>query len=320
VRIGLGIDDSVDVSEQLLKSSGMFVLPSTLHLGTERSVIGRDPNATTRLYSENWLSQYAGSAVSSALSVEEIERLFAEALVPAFDYVFLITLMGERSETPRNASRAARKVMREAPAQRARRNLPGPFALKVIDSGSVFSGPALLAWEAARMIKDKALPSAIRDRLDALTPNIDAHLVPKDIAYMRGRLLRRGDRSLNWLNYQIGRVLDLKPILRARRGKTHRLALVRGYDAAVSQLFERACHQLQLGLDLPCIAVSYGGALADLETLPGFADLRALAATKRVEIMTAVMSAVGAANVGAGAVSLSYCRLPGQDDDIDWPA
>ncbi len=317
MRVGLGIDDSVDVSEALLQSSGMFVLPSTLHLGAERTVIGRDPETTKRLYAENWLSQHAGSAVSSALGVEEIEQIFADGLATAFDYVFLITLMGERSETPRNARRAARKVMREAPALRARENIPGPFALKVIDSGSVFTGPAVLAWEAARMIRNKALPSAIRDRLDALTPNIDAHLVPKDIAYMRGRLLRRGDRSLNWLNYQIGRVLDIKPILRARRGTTHRLALVRGYDNAVRQLFERASAQLQLGLDPPCIAVSYGGPLEELEALPGFDDLKALAAARQVEIMTAVMSAVGAANVGAGAVSLSYCRLPGQAESPD---
>lgn len=317
MRIGLGIDDSVDVSEALLQSSGMFVLPSTLHLGAERTVIGRDPGATARLYAENWLSRYAGSAVSSALSVEEIGQMFIEDLATAFDYVFLITLMGERSETPRNARRAARKVMHEAPVLRARENISGPFALKVIDSGSVFTGPALLAWEAARMIRNRELPSAIRDRLDALTPSIDAHLVPKDIAYMRGRLLRRGDRSLNWLNYQIGRVLDLKPILRARRGRTRRLALVRGYDHAVRQLFERASAQLQLGLALPCIAISYGGSLEELEALPGFADLRALAAARQVEIMTAVMSAVGAANVGAGAVSLSYCRLPGRGDDSD---
>ncbi len=308
MRVGLGIDDSVDVSEALLARCGMFVLPSTLHLGEERAVVGRDAETTARLYAENWLSRYAHSAISSAQSVEEIEAMFSQRLATEFDYVFLITLMSERSETPRNAQRAARHVTRDSATARARNNRPGPFALRLVDSRSVFTGPALLAWEAARLIEAGALPNVIRDRLDALIPHIDAHLVPQDIGYMRSRLLRRGDRSVGWMTYQLGRVLDVKPILRARRGKTTSLARVRGFDAAVRQLFERACAQIDRGLGLPCIAVSYGGALSDLERLPGFAELRAAAREHQIEIMTAVMSAVGAANVGPGAVSLSYCQ------------
>ncbi|HEY0974690.1 MAG TPA: DegV family protein [Solimonas sp.] len=303
MRVGLGIDDSVDVSEALLKRSGMFVLPSTLHLGEERAVVGRDAETTARFYAEQWLDHHAQNAVSSALSVEDVEALVTDRLAPAFDYVFLVTLMSERSQTPRNAQRAARNLSRQTSAKRRQ----GPFALKVIDSRSVFTGPALLAWEAARLIEARALPDAIRDRLDTLIPQIDAYLVPRDLGYMRSRLLSRGEHSIGWLTYQLARALDVKPILRARRGRTSSPARVRGFDAAVRHLFERAQAQLERGLGLPCIAVSYGGPLDALEKLPGFAELRASAAEYNVEIMTAVMSAAGAANVGTGAVSLSYC-------------
>src|SRR3546814_11600420 len=70
-----------------------------------------------------------------------------------------------------------------------------PFALRVIDSRSMFSGTGVLVAEAAKLARDSGRPFAMRLRLETLSDAICTYMVPGDLYYLRTRAQHKGERS-----------------------------------------------------------------------------------------------------------------------------
>jgi DegV family protein with EDD domain len=306
MRIGIAIDVSTDVSREFELAHGIQVLPSTLHLDGRPQVYDRDPQTGLAFYREKLLERFP-EAQSTPFSAAEIEQLFLQRLVLDYDYVFLITLTGTRSKTFENAHRASLTILRDCQNIRARHGIEGPFALQVVDSQSLFTGPALLAWEAVNMARARRSPVDIRKRLAELVPQAHAYLVPDDLWHVRIRGRMRGDRSVSLPVYLLGRLLDIKPVIHAHRGETRPVAKLRQFRNCVEQLFARATERIRAGLEIPVVAISFGGDPSDVPGLPGFPALAETARAHGVELMVAMMSPAGAVNVGNGAVTLAYC-------------
>jgi len=311
MRIGLAIDVSTDVSQQFILDNRVHVLPSTIHMGDSSIVYGRDPDRALAFYQEH-LDERALDAETSSFSVREIEELFLKQLVVDYDYVFLITVSSTRSQTYENAHKAAFAILQSYAPIRREHRIEGPFAIRVVDSQSLITGPGVLAWEAARLVRHGHTPQDIRLQLDDLVPYVYAYLVPQDLYYIRTRAARRGDHSVNLLSYVLGQTLDIKPILQASRGDTRTIAKVRRYDAAVERLFRHAADRIEAGLLVPLINISYGGDPAAVPNMPGFALLQQAADQYRIELMISTMAPASAVNVGIGALSLAYCGDAGE--------
>ncbi len=104
----------------------------------------------------------------------------------------------------------------------------------------------------------------------------------------------------------LGSALDIKPLLRCYRGETGPVGKVRGFEQGAEALFGYATQRVRAGLLVPMVCVSYGGDLAVLTHLPGYAELRTACAECSVELMEAPMSITGMVNVGQGAVTLGF--------------
>lgn len=306
MRVGIAIDVSTDVSHEFVVQNHIHVLPSTVHMGGESVVYDRDPAKSLAFYKE---LQASGNieVETTPFSVKEIEDLFLKQLVLEYDYVFLITLMSTRSLTFDNAHKASFTILQSYDAVRHAQRVPGPFALRVMDSQSFFTGPGILAWEAVRMAKAGKSPVDIRRQLDELIPHTYAYLVPDDLYYLRARATLRGDKSVSLYSYIVGKSLDIKPIIKANRSETTTIAKVRHHARATQQLFEHAARQIRRGLLVPVVGISYGGDLALVRRMPGYAELAEVAVAHDVEIMLSMMAPAAAVNVGAGAVTLAYC-------------
>jgi fatty acid-binding protein DegV len=132
-------------------------------------------------------------------------------------------------------------------------------------------------------------------------------MVPPDLYYLRNRARAKGDRSVGFLSAALGSALDIKPILHANRGETGPVAKIKGFDPAVTKLFEHAAHRVERNeLLTPTMCLSYGGELEGLRALPGYERLRDACASNNVELFESVMSLTGMVNVGKGAVVVGF--------------
>src|SRR3546814_3908197 len=175
-----------------------------------------------------------------------------------------------------------------------------PFALRVIDSRSMFSGTGVLVAEAAKLARDSGRPFAMRLRLETLSDAICTYMVPGDLYYLRTRAQHKGERSVDALGYLIGSAPDLRPVLLGYRGDTQVVARVRGYLHAVERMFAPVARRIELGIDTRHLCVSYGGELEALAALPGYAVLRDVAARHGIELLASVVSMAAAVTVGVG--------------------
>ncbi len=305
MRIGIVVDSACDLPGDYLREHGITILPVTLHIDNETLVDDRNEESTQRFLAEN-IGARAHSAETEAFTVEQIRDLFLERLVIDYDCVFCLTIMSTRSPIHANASQASFAILKDYRPIRRNANVPGPFLMRVIDTGNVFSAQGVSAVEAVRLRAAGESPGRIRERLEAIAHGTYGFLLPRDLHYMRARTQKRGDRSVSWLAATLGTALDVKPLLRAHRGETGPVAKVRGFEHGAETLFGYVRKRVRAGLLTPTLCVSYGGDLADLAALPGYAELKATCADHSVELFESPMSMTGMVNIGTGAVTLGF--------------
>jgi fatty acid-binding protein DegV len=146
----------------------------------------------------------------------------------------------------------------------------------------------------------------MRERLELVARQTYGYMLPRDLYYLRARAQKKGDRSVGWLSAALGTALDIKPLLRGFRGETGPVAKVRGFEHGAETLFAYVARRVDAGLLTPTLCLSYGGDLAELDALPGYAALKDTCAGQGVEVFEAPMSMTGMINVGTGAVTLGF--------------
>ncbi len=98
--------------------------------------------------------------------------------------------------------------------------------------------------------------------------------------------------------------LDIERIVRCFRGETCPVGKLRGFEHGAEAVFSHAVKRGKDGLLVPVVCVNYGGDLAVLGHLRGYANLHAACAECGAALVEAPMSLTGMVNVGDGAVTL----------------
>lgn len=307
MRVGIAIDVTTDVSHEFVAENDIYVLPSTLHMGDQQVVYGREPEKMQAFYAALHDNVKLKNSSTTSFSVKEIEDLFLNKLVLEYDYVFLITLSSTHSLTYDNAHKASFTILQSYTQVREASEMVGPFALRVVDSQSLFAGPAVLAWETVRMVRAKTPPVEIRKRLDELASHIYSYTVPSDLYNLHARGAERGDDNVGWFRYTFATLFDIKPIIRTNRSISVPIATIRRFDKTVERVFVHATEQIRRGLLVPMISMSYSGDPEKIRAMPGFAELSKVAAEHSIELMLSMMSPAAAIHVGIGTLSLAYC-------------
>ncbi|HEX4870745.1 MAG TPA: DegV family protein [Nevskiaceae bacterium] len=308
MRIGLVVDSACDLPQRFIQDHKIVVMPITIHLGERDLVDSRDPTLTQEFYSRHLGAK--GDAGTSPFSVEQIKNLFLSELVIDYDFVFCLTIASSRSPIFDNATKASHAILNEYKPIRARAGINGPFALRVVDCQNLFAGQGVLAVEAVRLIKAGESPNRIREKLEHLAQNIHGYMLPRDLFYLRARAQKKGDKSVGWFGAVLGSALDIKPLIKGYRNSTGPCAKLRHFDDGAQRLFQYTEARIRKGLMTPTLCVSYGGELAELDKLPGYASLQKTAAEHGVEMLVSTLSVTGAINVGEGALALAFADEP----------
>jgi DegV family protein with EDD domain len=305
MRMGLAIDAASDLSPAFLQQHRVAVMPITVRVDDEVFMDDREPVELQR-FIDHKLGSRSHSAETEPCTVEGVQKLFLEKLVLDHDCVFCLTITATRSPINEHVNRASFTILKNYRHAREQAGVAGPFMMRVVDTRNIFAGAAPAIYEAARMIAADEQPAAIRERLIHIANNSYGYMLPRDLYYLRARAKKKNDRSVSLFSAMLGSALDIKPLLRCYRGETGPVGKVRGFEQGAEALFGYATQRVRAGLLVPMVCVSYGGDLAVLSHLPGYAGLRAACEECGVELMEAPMSITGMVNVGEGAVTLGF--------------
>jgi DegV family protein with EDD domain len=303
MRMGLAIDAACDISQEFLLQHNIAVMPITVKVDRETFMDKRDPAEMERFISKR-LGSRSHSAETEPCPVDEVKKLFLEKLVINQDCVFCLTITSTRSPIYEHVNKASFGILKNYRQVRDDAGVPGPFMMRVVDTRSLFSGAAPAIYEAVRMFATGETPGVIRERLLYIANHTYAYMLPRDLYYIRARAKKKNDRSVSLFSAVLGSALDIKPLLRCFRGETGPVGKVRGFEQGAEALFTYAAKRVRAGLLVPLVCLSYGGDVAVIGRLPGYAGLRAACEECGVELMEAPMSITGMVNVGEGAVTL----------------
>lgn len=309
MRIGLVVDSGCDLPKSFIDEHGILVLPISIRIGDELFVDDRDPQRIKEFYQRQALDK-SHDAESVPYTVEQIKDLFLERVVIDFDYALVETVPKSRSPIFANATEASHAILRQYKPIRRKAGVEGPFALRVIDSQTLFAGQGVLAAETVRLIRAGVKVNEIRQRIEGLASKATAYGVVPDIYYLRERARKKGDKSVSWLGAFLGTTLDIKPILCARADETFPAAKVRGFDNGVRRVFEHAAKCVERGLLAPIVCVSYAGDVEAVKQLPGYDLLSRAAQANNVQLLNSPMGLTGGVNIGPGAVSVGFITDP----------
>ena len=306
MRIGIVVDSACDLPRDFLDANRVLVMPITLRIGQQLIQDVRDPAATLDFYQRHLDRKGEDFSESIPYTPEQIEKLFLERLVLEYDYVFCLTITGTRSPIFEHARKASQAILGKYREIRRQAGLAERFGMAVLSTRNLFTGQAVPVAEAVRLIRLGGAPSEIGQRLANLIEHTHTYLVPADLFHIYKRASKKGDNSISWGAYTLGSWLDVKPILHCNCDVTQTVGKVRGFEAGVASLFERAEEQIRLGLDAPSVCISYGGEPEAVRHLPGYTRFAQLADSHAVQILVSPMSKTAAVNVGPGALSLAF--------------
>jgi DegV family protein with EDD domain len=306
MKIGLVVDSSCDLPRSFFDQEGVELMPSTIRIGDKTFEDVRDERETIMFHAAQQDRKEESFAESQSYTGQQIEELFLSRLVCKYDHVFLLSVTEARSKIYENAMKASIGITAKYLRIRLNIGMTGLFSLAVINSRNIFTGPAVLAAEVIRMIKSDATPSKIDARIRELVPHTYTYMVPPDLYHIYKRASKRGDKSIGWMGYTLGSLLDIKPILCGHLDETGPVAKLRSFDTAVEIMLANVTRAIQAGLLAPMVCIGYGGNPRVVTEMPGYARLKQAAEKAGTTIHLAPMSITGGVHTGPGCVTVAF--------------
>lgn len=300
------IDSACDLPPDFIEKHQIEILPIGVRFGEKIYSDNRIEERTVSLYRANF-DKRGIDAETVPYSVDQITELLATRVATKYDNALVITITSSRSPMYENTRKAAFvNLTRFRRAYRDERQ-NSYFSIRVMDSHNLFTGEAVLAWEAVRLLHDQGLAlNKLTQPLEFVRDRIYSYLIPRDLYFIHKRGKKKGENSVGLVGYAIGSMLDVKPIIQAHRGDTEVIMKASGFDSALKKLLEHAMRQIKQGLATPVVIMSYAGDLSEIRNRPVIQQFQEYAAQHRVECLLSVMSTTAAINVGPGSFSLAF--------------
>ncbi|HRP86302.1 MAG TPA: DegV family protein [Gammaproteobacteria bacterium] len=306
MRIGLVVDASCDLPDSVLEANGIAILPSKLELDGRSWLDERDPEQTLMLY-RRYIGDRAVAARSSACGASEICDIFLRDLVLDFDRVLVLTAGADFSDMFARATEASYAILQRYRERRQEEGQGGGFSVRVLDSGSICAGEAALLCRALQLLEEgRDGFEAVRRTLREEVARTTCLLVPGDTWYLRRRGLDGRGRGIGRVDHALAIISDVKPVTEVQGGRRRIVARARGFRAACAVALERATRAIGQGLGGGAVTLSFGGDPRVIRQMPAYQALESRAATARLDLHFAVMSATMGARLGPGALSVAW--------------
>ena len=213
------IDSACDLPQTYIQEHGLEILPISVRFGDKVFIDNRDPGMTMDLYQGGVLASKGVDAETVPFTIEQITEIFENRIAPHYEGAQVITITSTRSPIFENARQAAFVNLPRMKAARKKVGEEPHFTMRVMDSRTLFTGEAVLVYEAIRLLEEEQLPlSRLSTPLEKLRDRVFAYLVPDDLHFVHNRGKKKGDNSVSWLSAKVGTALNIKPVICAHKG------------------------------------------------------------------------------------------------------
>lgn len=305
----VAVDACCDLPPEFFQQNNLRILPIYLRFGDKVITDDRDPEKTLEFYQQGMLAK-SFDAESTPVSAEEMSDIIEKELVLKYDQVLAITMMSSRSKIYENIRDAVWLSQPKFKQLRSAMGMNRRFRIMVMDSSNMFTGSGLLVIEAMRLLRqENASIEHAMMQLEPLANRVRTYLLPQDLFHLKNRAGNRGDKSdksINWVSYQIGKTLNIKPIIQAYQGNTGVVDKAIGFNSGLEKIFGHAIKAIDNGLGINAVTMSYAGELSELQKENAYQEFIAYASEHGVPTYLTMMSTTAAINVGPGAFALSY--------------
>lgn len=307
----IAVDACCDLPDDFINQHNIRVLPIYLRFENQTYTDNRNLQNSIDFYKKGMLEKSL-DAESIPVSAEEMSSILEKELVLNFDKVLAITMMHTRSTIYENIRDAVWVSQPKFKELRASAGIDRRFRIQVMDSNNLFTGPAVLTYEAVRMLnQESASIESIMVRLESLKECVRTFILPQDLYHLKNRAGKRGDRSdksVSWLSYQVGKTLNIKPIIMGYRGSTDPVDKAIGFGNGLEKIFGNAMAAIEEGLSIKVICMSYAGDLREIKDEKLYQKFISYANQRGIPTLLSVMSTTAAINVGPGCFSLAYAE------------
>lgn len=309
MKTAIMVDAACDLPVEFCKQNDIHIIPMGVVFGDKRYFDDREPETTRSFYMD--YSHFRARDVHSVPpSIDVICSYFYDNIVEHYDQALLMCLSGNRSNFYKYAIEAGKQVVDEVQERNSAGNGKCRLkSLRIMDTQTLFTGQALLAYEAFRVtsVVDSVAIKELYHMLRTLSNNIRVYTVPDDLYYIRSRASLRGENSLGTLSYAMGKSFDIKPIIQMHDGNTKRVGWGKGFGDAVTRTFAQVKKDIKPGLMINAIMISYAGSTKEVMVLDCFRDLQEHADREGINLYLSMMSTAAGINVGPGALSVACC-------------
>lgn len=295
------VDSACDLPESILRSKFVSVLPLNVNIGSRRQRDAFSAAERLQLLRTGAIS-IKQNDYSAPATREQIIDYLTKQIVPNYDFAMVQTVA--RSRSPQFEMWYEVNLSYSAHYRQYRKN-DTTFTLRTTDSGTMFTGQGLMALNALHLIQRRTNHRDLINQCKEFTRHIQSYSAPADLHYMRERTRQKGDRSISWLSANLGKALNISPIVYGGQNTTESVAKVKGHTNAINRIVEHAIESIEMGLQTPFVSVAYAGDLNDLNDLEKFTQLKQVAKKKNVRVATSVATLSTMINLGPGNFSLA---------------
>lgn len=311
MRIGVVICSSADLPKEFIQEHDINIMPITLFLnGSDEKLVDVRDSVETQNFYTRFRQERTMYGRTESYSIKQIRDWFLDELVLKYDRVLVLTLMGSRSPVFKNATQASFEILKGYREVRKKAGISGSFSLRVLDTGNLFTGEAVIAHEALRLLRKEKLPfSELRKRLEELIQYTHGYQIPNDLYHLRNNGRKRGDKTLPLYRYALAKALKINPITTSNRSDTAVFDKAKGFNAALEKLFEHTKKQVSLGLRAPVVCMSFAGDLEEIKQRAEYQSLIEYLTKHGIDSTLAVMSTSAGINLGPGTFSLAFATM-----------
>jgi len=305
MKFVLIVDAACDLPSEIFKKYNIKILH--INIDVEGVVFKDDSKDQTALdFYQKSLIEKNRDAHSVAPSVSEIFEFFKDEVVAKYDYALMLTVSNANSDIYQNALLASQKAIERSKSARLKAGKTTKFDMDIINTGTVFAAQGLYTLKAIDLLKQKLGKAETIKQITAFADNAFGYGVPKDVAYIRERALKKGVDSVSMFGAVMSKTFDIHPIICVNNNTNEVPAKVRKREAAIEKMFNYAVECIENNkLLMPTIVISYAGELDQLVLTNGFVKLSEVAKSHNVEVYKTVSNVTAGLNLGPGAVSMA---------------
>lgn len=295
------VDSACDLPERVVSSGAVEVLP--LNVILEGKSVRDVFNAAERLrmLKEGELDIKRDVDTRPATR-EQILKFLATRVLPKYDLGMVQTVARARSPQYEMWQEVNTTF---AASYRKYRNSEKNFTLRIMDSGTMFTGQGLMALNTLYLSQQGLPYRAVLEKSKALSEHIQSYSAPVDLHYLRERARKKGDRTIGLLSATLGKALNISPIVFGGQNRTEAVGKVKGHDKAVGKIVDHAMQAIERGLQTPLISIAYAGPLEELKAYDSLTELREYAQSQGIKIATSIATLTSIINMGPGTFSLA---------------